>query len=588
MKRSIALSLVALLVTLMNVAITPVRAFRQESTLYDSAARARFSPPEAAESGRLVLYARDGGLGCREATAEEGEILSLRDPDLILHPISHTDSYSLSGREQELRIVLRATAQLERFPQAKEGFLKAAAIWEDKIQTPISIAIDVDYGPTNFGISWGFQQLGASYSQDLTSSNVYSSVRAQLIAGASDDQEASVFNSLPVGSVPTDIGSATAMAGPLANARALGLLDPVADPDGRERDLGKPPSIAFNSNAKFDFDPSDGIDSDKVDFEAVAVHEIGHVLGFISRVGVRDLDSKAAIAPSVWDLYRLRPGVVQDGFSTAQRVLSAGGEQVYTLPGLEVPLSTARNNRTGGDGGQASHWKNDSLINNRYIGVMEVGIPFGARQVMTSFDLLAIKMMGYRLKPGVEIAPEIGDFGGRMQSDVLTITGRAANIGAGAIYAEVKILDESGGTIIEYPLAAVDSGDTTIADFAVRFSGIDQWRAASQASLTLLDGQGNRGTKITEGILKGDSGGPSLSSLSFNGSVLKIKGKRLSGQISLEVNAAVVPVPDATVKGSGKKVQAKASAAQLQLSGGPNRVRVISNGLRSNAVILIL
>ncbi|MFM8727296.1 MAG: NF038122 family metalloprotease [Planctomycetaceae bacterium] len=57
-----------------------------------------------------------------------------------------------------------------------------------------------------------------------------------------------------------------------ANAKALGLIaggSPVKDG-----------SIEFNSAFAWDFDPTDGIDSDKIDFTAVAAHEIGHALGF--------------------------------------------------------------------------------------------------------------------------------------------------------------------------------------------------------------------------------------------------------------------------------------------------------------------
>jgi len=409
-----------------------------------------------------------------------------------------------------------------------------------------------------------------------------------LIAGATDEQQLAVYNALPRGSIPTDLGNTTTMTGPSANARALGLLDPVADPDGKEKSLGSPPEVAFNSNFQFDFDPSNGIDSDKIDFEAVAVHEIGHVLGFISKTGARELNSKAPIDPTVWDLFRLRPATPQDQFATAARVLSSGGEQMFTVAGVELPLSTGRPDGSGGDQYQASHWKNDALINNWYIGIMEVGLPTGKRQVMTAHDLLAVKMMGYTLKSGIDMAPEIGDLAGRMQGDGLTITGLAVNVGSDVIEAQVKVLDDSGNTLAEYPLEQFNPGRLSIADFTLEFAGINQWRAATQASLTLLDGLGNRSVTLTTGVLKGDSGGPNLSSATFNGSVLKIKGKRLTGSLSLEVNGEVMSIANVKAKGSGKKAQVAATAAELQLSSGPNRVRVISNGLRSNAMILNL
>ena len=216
---------------------------------------------------------------------------------------------------------------------------------------------------------------------------------------------------------------------------------------------------------------------------------------------------------------------------------------------------------------------------------MEPGIATGKRQVMTAYDLLAIKLMGYKLTSGIEIAPEIGELAGRMQDDGLILTGLAVNIEGEAIEAQAKVLDDGGNLLGEYPLASFTPGEISIADVALRFAGINQWRGATHASLTLLDGRGNRGATLTTGILKGDTGGPNLVSLTFDGNVLKIQGKKMSGQLSLEVNGASVAIPNVTLKGA-KKAQVVATAAELQLSSGPNRVRVVGNGLRSNAMIL--
>lgn len=67
--------------------------------------------------------------------------------------------------------------------------------------------------------------------------------------------------------------------------------------------------ITFNSDFTWDFDPSDGINSGAIDFVGVAIHEIGHALGFISGVDVLDINAGAANANdfqyvSPLDLYR--------------------------------------------------------------------------------------------------------------------------------------------------------------------------------------------------------------------------------------------------------------------------------------------
>jgi hypothetical protein len=543
-----------------------------------------FSLPADSEAGTLVLYKTAGGIGCRSAAPDEARLFSQRDQGEQLHRISPVDQFSLEAKESRLQIILRATQQLEGFPEAKAAFLRAAAIWSDKIQTPITIVIDVDFGPTLFGTPFGAQVLGSTSPQDLISDS-YRAVRAQLIAGSSNEQESAIYNSLPLVTVPTDLGNTGTMRTPSANARALGLLDQVADPDGREKNLGKPPAIGFNSKVGFDYDPSDGISPNLVDFEAVAVHEIGHALGFRSSTEDRQSDSKAPISLSVWDLFRVRPGMPNDALATTPRILTAGGEQRSIIAGVEVPLSTG-STAHGGDGRSSWHWKDDDLINGRFIGIMEPGIATGTRHVMTAYDLLAIKMMGYKLRSGIQIAPELDGLSGGMQGDAVTITGLAVNIENDTIQAEVKVLDDSGHVLGEYPLAAFTPGELSVVEFALLFPGINQWRAATQASLTVLDVSGNRSQTLTTGILKGEPGAPTLLNVSFDGSVLRIKGKRLTGQPSLEVNGELVPIPNVTVK--GKIALVDATASELRLSAGPNRVRVVIDGLRSNAAVLVL
>ena len=165
-----------------------------------------------------------------------------------------------------------------------------------------------------------------------------------------------------------------------ANERALGFVPDISNPSAIPLGGGDA-GIGFNSAFPFDFNPNNGIDSDKIDFDSVATHEIGHALGFVSESG-----GAVYAAPTIWDLFRFRPGAASIGtLATAPRIMSAGGTQVYfndqtnTFGTGELRLSTGGPSGDAGDGNQSSHWKDDDLTF-QYIGIMDPNIGW-AREV---------------------------------------------------------------------------------------------------------------------------------------------------------------------------------------------------------------
>jgi len=314
-----------------------------------------------------------------------------------------------------------------------------------------------------------------------------------LIAGAGNAAELALYNSLPQGAVPTDSGDTARVSVPSAALRALGLIAPVADPVGEQARFGAPPSIVFNSNPRvpYDFNPRDGITPGQGDFEALAAHEVGHVLGFTSFVGLRELNPERDLFLSIWDIFRFRPGsatsavVSPASFTSSQRILSSGGDQVFFAGEQELPLSTARPDGSGGDGFQAAHWK-DNRFTGQIIGIMDPIFTAGDRGVITENDIAVLNAIGY-------------------------------------------------------------------------------------------------------GTFEADAGAPSLKSVTFNGSALTIKGKDLTGNLQLEINFEIIAPPlRIKPKSSGKKAKVSGSQEQLNLTGGPNQVRVIKDGLRSNIFVLSL
>ncbi|HSS18469.1 MAG TPA: NF038122 family metalloprotease [Pyrinomonadaceae bacterium] len=357
------------------------------------------------DGGAFIIYkGANGEAICRDATLAETRALRAGANDSGLRQINHLgeDPNSLFGPKattSNLTIVLRATAQLDANPTAKAAFTAAAAKWEALIKDPITIIIDVDYGTTFFGNPFSDANvLGATSTQLLFSNNNYPDMRNRLINHSNGPSELALANALPVGSDPTDIGSVNTVIAASPLLRALGALPPDATTDTTTP--GTAPKIAFNSQFSFDFDPSDGITGGRTDFDAVAVHEMGHALGFNSEVGARELDSARPLFTSVWDLFRFRPGTANLGnFGTAQRILTSGGSQSYFGGGAEHQLSTGRPDGSGGDGEQASHWKADEQIGGAtfFIGIMDPTIQANRREVMQPADQEAIDYFGYTI-----------------------------------------------------------------------------------------------------------------------------------------------------------------------------------------------
>ncbi|HEX8148655.1 MAG TPA: NF038122 family metalloprotease [Pyrinomonadaceae bacterium] len=353
--------------------------------------------PEAARPGRVLVYP-----GASRRTDLDG-----LQKDAAPRAVT-TESGRTLLPSAGIRVVLHGTEQLNSNPAARDAFIVAANRWEALISTQITVVIDVDFGPTIFGQPWPAPGIRGAASTSRISHR-YPRVRQQLLAAAPQPAEATLYNALPAASIPVDDGylprevAYLRLALPLA--RALGLEPDVTNPDGVPL-LEGDSHIAFNSAHAFDFNPDDGIASDAIDFDAVAVHEIGHSLGFISEAG-------SAFSPSPLDLYRFRPGAVIPGelwmLATARRFMFTGGEQLFfsnrpnTFGGYFLGLSTGGPLANTEDFRQSSHWKDDAL-SGTYIGIMDPTITTGVRRVMTDNDKLAFDTFGYRLD-GTAVTP---------------------------------------------------------------------------------------------------------------------------------------------------------------------------------------
>jgi len=358
---------------------------------------------EKSSVNSFIIQMVNGAATCRAATVEEIPSTLPRPDDRgvpardLLHPDSKSQAAIRAGENSStgLTINLVALSQLQSDSDRATviaAFERAAAVWTSRIKSPVTINVNIDYGVNRpNGTAFPSSVLGSTSSGSLSID--YPTARAHLISSSSSSAETGIYNSLPASVVPTDTGDGSAVEVSRSLAQPLGLL--ALNPNDTVA------TISFNKNFAFDFDPDDGIDFDKVDFVAVATHEVGHALGFISNAG-----GGSTVPVSVWDIFRFRHGTTTSTFTTAPRIMSiGGGSQVYftgqtfVVEGIstnELGLSTGGPDGVGGDGSQSSHWKDDDLTGN-YIGIMDPTLSNGEHEEATENDFSTLETLGWNL-----------------------------------------------------------------------------------------------------------------------------------------------------------------------------------------------
>ncbi len=190
-----------------------------------------------------------------------------------------------------------------------------------------------------------------------------------------------------------------------ANAKALGLAPNIIPEDQANGCTALCDGyIAFSTGFGWDYDPSDGITAGLYDFVGIAVHEIGHALGFISGVDVLDVNTPANFVDDQFrfvtplDFYRC--SAASAGQNALDWTVGSGTDpKLFSLDGCDTSLATFATGRNRGDGTQASHWK-DGLG----IGLMDPTSSAGELKVFTETDRLSFDVIGWNLRQQAEVA----------------------------------------------------------------------------------------------------------------------------------------------------------------------------------------
>jgi len=259
------------------------------------------------------------------------------------------------------------------------GFAAAAHYWESVLTDDVTMNLRVGFSALDPGV------LGqASSSSNLKTQGAW--------RGALTGDATTALDSLATANLASFSASNVRLN--TALQKALGLYTGSAS--------GNDGTITFNSLRAFDFDTRDGFQLIGSDFISVAVHEIGHVLGFTSAVSSGTTNNST---PSNTDMFRYKDGAFN---------ITWGGDPYFSVDGGNSQLFGRSGFASGADGFQTSHWREGARIHDGssctqllepQIGIMDPTGGLCQQGIVTAQDLGLFDAIGWDLSFNVLASP---------------------------------------------------------------------------------------------------------------------------------------------------------------------------------------
>lgn len=304
---------------------------------------------------------------------------------------------------------------------AQQGFQVAANYWGSILTNDVSINLGVRFAPLAPNIigSTGSRRVDytvANWENRINATKSNSLLDRSIVLPTLTGGGASIITNGTANDGNDDTSTLQYIDGTSTSSQVLYMNSSVVKAIGGT--LASPDlldgSVTFSSNFGFDFNPGNGVTTDTFDFIAIAIHEIGHALGFVSGVdfldyyGYPDGPGAGFLGYSLNDTsifsaldmfrYSADPSNIAPGGGPALDLSAGGVESYFSIDGGATALfgNTMSTGAYNGDGRQASHWKDTPAcqVGN---GIMDPTFCFEQRGVITALDLAAFDAMGWNL-----------------------------------------------------------------------------------------------------------------------------------------------------------------------------------------------